>query len=97
MSLELDLLLLEEGLKVKNGKFDPSRKVENVIAADLTAKSKNVIATLQKTNCDFFQFGQEAAAYHPELYKKMNWREQYPTIKIEPKVKVTILNTGILE
>jgi len=72
-------------------------ELEKEIAVDLTKRAAKVIATLQKANCDFFQLGHEIAAYHPKRYKKMNWHEQYPKVRIKPVVKIQILNTGILE
>ncbi|RAP75874.1 Ger(x)C family spore germination protein [Paenibacillus montanisoli] len=97
ISLKLDLKLVEDGNGSKNYTKKIMNDLEKTITADLTVKSAKVIATLQKANCDYLQLGHEVAAYHPNLYKAMNWREQYPKLKIKPIVKVRILNTGIVE
>jgi spore germination protein KC len=98
ISLNLDLKLIEEGLDVKKHTKDMLKELEMQIAADIRAKASNVLATLQKTNCDYLDLGHEVHAYHPKLFIGMAWwREQYPKITITPKVKVKILNTGILE
>jgi spore germination protein KC len=99
ISLNLDLKLIEAGgdSHQKHTK-DMLKELEKRIAADIAAKASNVIATLQKTNCDYLQLGHEVSAYHPKLFGGINWwREQYPTIRIKPTVKVQILNTGILD
>ncbi|MGO4499214.1 Ger(x)C family spore germination protein [Paenibacillus sp. 2RAB27] len=98
ISLNLDLKLIEAGLDSKKYTKDILAELEKQIAADITTKVSNVIATLQKSNCDYLQLGHEVSAYHPKLFIGMAWwREQYPKITISPKVKVKILNTGILD
>ncbi|KRF43685.1 Ger(x)C family spore germination protein [Paenibacillus sp. Soil787] len=98
ISLKLDLKLVEEGHEdYKKHTKKMLTKLENEIAADITTKATNVIATLQKANCDYLQLGHEVAAYHPKLFEGLNWRKQYPKISIKPKVKIRILNTGILD
>ncbi|SEO74944.1 Ger(x)C family spore germination protein [Paenibacillus sp. OV219] len=97
ISLKMSVKLIEDGPAVKNHTNPMLQEMEKAIAADLTKKAESIIATLQKANCDYFQLGHELAAYHPKLYKGMNWREEYPKLTIKPKIKVTILNTGVLD
>lgn len=98
ISLKLDLKLIEEGHGVyKKHTVNMLTELEKGITDDITARASNVIATLQKANCDYLQLGHEVAAYHPKLFKGMNWREEYPKISIKPNVKIKILNTGVLE
>nr|WP_237179070.1 Ger(x)C family spore germination C-terminal domain-containing protein [Paenibacillus sp. MMS18-CY102] len=97
ISLKLEVKLVEEGLTVQKRTNKKLAKLETKIAADIAVKTAAVIATLQKVNCDYLQLGHETAAFHPNLYKGINWREQYPQLQIKPAVKVKILNSGILE
>ncbi|WNR42734.1 Ger(x)C family spore germination protein [Paenibacillus roseipurpureus] len=98
LSLKLDLKLIEDGHKVKKHTNTMLTELEKKITDDLTAKISNMIATLQKANCDIFQLGHEVAAYHPKLFKGKDWwREQYPKINIKPIVRVRILNSGVLD
>lgn len=97
ISLKLDLKIVEEDKELNKHSQDLFKSLEKSIEADLTAKAAKIIATLQKANCDYFQLGHEVAAYHPKLYRKMNWREQYPKLRIKPVVQANILNSGILE
>ncbi len=97
ISLHLRVKLIENGSELKKHTEQMLTKAETAIAADLTAKSTKVMATLQQANCDHLQLGHEVAAFHPHVYKKLNWREQYPRLSIKTKVHVQILNTGILE
>jgi spore germination protein KC len=98
ISLKLDLKLVEDG----NHEYQKHTnkvltELEKEIADDISTKASNVITTLQKANCDYLQLGHEVAAYHPKVFGNMNWREQYPKISIKPSVKISILNTGVLE
>lgn len=98
ISLKLDLKLISDGPEVKKHTNDMITELEKRITDDLTTKASNVVATLQKANCDNLELGHEVAAYHPKLFKgKEWWREQYPKITITPEVKIRILNTGVLE
>ncbi|MDR6554288.1 Ger(x)C family spore germination protein [Paenibacillus qinlingensis] len=98
ISLDLDLKLIEAGFESKRHTKDMLTELEKQISADLIPKAANVIAILQKTNCDYLQLGHEVSAYHPKLFGGIDWwREQYSTLPIQPQVKVKILNTGILE
>ena len=97
ISLKLDVKLIAEEFVIKDHSKKIFTELEKKIAADITEKASKVISTLQKANCDYLQLGHEVAAYHPKLFKGMNWREEYPKINIKPQVKVKILNTGILE
>ncbi|NQX63847.1 Ger(x)C family spore germination protein [Paenibacillus qinlingensis] len=98
ISLKLDLKLIKAGLDMERHTEASLRELEKQITADITAKATNVIATLQRTNCDYLQLGHEVSAYHPKLFGGIDWwREQYPKISIKPTVNVKILNTGILE
>jgi len=97
VSLKLDLKIVEEDTELNKHSKDVFKSLEKTIEEDLTSKAVEVIATLQKANCDYFQLGHEVAAYHPKLYGKMNWRELYPKLRIKPVIHVNILNSGILE
>ncbi|MBP3965858.1 Ger(x)C family spore germination protein [Paenibacillus lignilyticus] len=96
ISLKLDVKLVEDGFNDKKHTDKMLNDLEKAIAADLNSKASNVIATLQKANCDYLQISHELAAYHPILYKGMNFRAQYPKLIIKPNIKVKILNTGVL-
>ncbi|SFT05496.1 Ger(x)C family spore germination protein [Paenibacillus sp. BC26] len=97
ISLKLDVKLIKNGLKLKKHTNKMLSEMEKKIGDDITPKASKVIAALQLANCDSLQLGHRVAAYHPMLYEGMNWREEYPKIKIKPIVKIKILNTGILD
>ncbi|QHW33676.1 Ger(x)C family spore germination protein [Paenibacillus rhizovicinus] len=97
LSLKLGVKLVEDGHFERKHTKQTRAKMEKAIEADLDSMAATLIAKLQKANCDYFQLGHELAAYHPKLYKGMNWRVQYPKLAIKPNVKITILNTGVLE
>ncbi|WP_308639770.1 Ger(x)C family spore germination protein [Paenibacillus silvisoli] len=97
VALKMDLKLIENGTGKSNISNQELKKLEKTMEAELTSKSSEVIGILKRANCDYLQLGHEVAAFHPNLYRKMNWREEYPKLKIKPIVNVRILNTGIVE
>ncbi|TCM96259.1 Ger(x)C family germination protein [Paenibacillus sp. BK033] len=97
IALQLQLKLVEDGSEFKKHTDKMLQEMESAIAADLTTRITKVMAALQQANCDYLQLGHEVAVYHPSLFKYLDWREQYPSLSIKPKVTVKILNTAILE
>lgn len=99
ISLKLELKLIEEEHdEYKKHTNKMLTELEKKIADDITAKATNVITTLQKANCDYLQLGHEVSAYHPKVFESKDWwRQQYPKLSIKPSVKISILNTGVLE
>lgn len=72
------------------------KEVKKGVTAHLQKQSEDVADKLKEANCDFFGIGRELIAYHPALWKKVKWEEDYPNILIEPKVSVEIVHHGII-
>ncbi|MFY0761689.1 Ger(x)C family spore germination protein [Metabacillus dongyingensis] len=72
------------------------KKVNKEVTKYLQRQSEETAAKLQESNCDFFGIGRELIAYHPAIWKKVKWEEDYPNILIEPKVSVEIVHHGII-
>ncbi|EPD52081.1 Ger(X)C family germination protein [Paenisporosarcina sp. HGH0030] len=70
------------------------KKLNKEISVELTNQAKEVIAILLQANCDAFGIGMRLANTHPDIWKKMNWDEDYKNVQIEPKVNVSIIKTG---
>ncbi|MBT2700776.1 hypothetical protein J7E79_25945 [Bacillus sp. ISL-40] len=49
--------------------------------------------SLQKANCDVLGIGRQIKAYHPNIWKSINWRKDFPEMSIEPNFDVQILNS----
>lgn len=72
------------------------KKLNKQLSQQLTKESKKIIKTLQKANCDAFGVGRHLIAYHPDLWKKKNWKKDYPKVKFTPEVEVKMLYSGVL-
>jgi len=70
------------------------KKIEKELAVELTKQAKEIIMTLLQANCDAFGIGMKISSKHPDLWKKMNWDEEYKNVQIEPKVNVKTIKTG---
>ncbi|WP_163100319.1 Ger(x)C family spore germination protein [Peribacillus alkalitolerans] len=66
------------------------------ISIQLTKDAKEVIDIIQEANSDVLGIGRDISTKYPDLWKEMNWNEEYQKIKIEPKIKAEIVNTGTL-
>ncbi|MGD6830846.1 Ger(x)C family spore germination protein [Sutcliffiella halmapala] len=69
-------------------------KLQKDLSEELTKKTKKVTNTLLEANCDALGIGRRIASFHPDLWKKINWEEEYKNVQFEPNVKVNIINTG---
>ncbi|WLR47712.1 Ger(x)C family spore germination protein [Halobacillus litoralis] len=66
------------------------------LSETLTEDSVDIIAQLQGANSDVFGIGRRVKAYHPDTWKKLDWKEEYPEISIKPTVKVEVIQHGII-
>ncbi|WP_251026671.1 Ger(x)C family spore germination C-terminal domain-containing protein [Bacillus sp. ISL-46] len=48
---------------------------------------------MQKANCDVLGIGRQIKAYHPNIWKSINWLKDFPEMSIEPNFDVQILNS----
>ncbi|MFD4706197.1 Ger(x)C family spore germination protein [Gottfriedia sp. NPDC058432] len=96
---------IEVNLKVKANvsidglstlKFLGEDEMWSIINKDLNKRAQEVIKEIQLANSDVLGIGRYLKEHHPEKWRKLNWEKEYPTIKIKPKVVVTILSTGVI-
>ncbi|WP_282035267.1 Ger(x)C family spore germination protein [Metabacillus indicus] len=66
------------------------------IEKKLQQNMEETISIIQEANCDYLGIGRELIAYHPEMWKKLDWEKDYPEISIEPEVSVEIVHHGII-
>ncbi|MGM7700773.1 Ger(x)C family spore germination protein [Pseudalkalibacillus sp. Hm43] len=69
-----------------------SKKLSKILTKDMNAMLQKV----QEANSDPVGIGRELIAFHPEVWKKLEWRKDYPTIPITAKVQVKIGENGII-
>ncbi|MGM0836464.1 MAG: Ger(x)C family spore germination protein [Bacillota bacterium] len=79
--------------------FDKKVDIEKLhkdLSEELTNQAKNVTNTLLEANCDALGIGSRIASLHPDLWKQIDWEEEYKNVQFEPNVKVNIINTGTI-
>ncbi|WP_078378723.1 Ger(x)C family spore germination protein [Sutcliffiella halmapala] len=107
LTVNLDLNLQVGVIEFPEDDIFSQEKVDELntkISIYLTEKANTIIRKLQAANCDGFGIGRKLYAYHPKTWEQLlnrgeesvSWKEIYPTIKIEPSVKVEIQNSGII-
>lgn len=69
-------------------------RMEKELGKHLEEDSAATIKTLQKANCDVLGIGHQLKAYHPNIWKSLNWRKDFPEMSIEPNFDVQILNSA---
>lgn len=71
-------------------------KLNKILSKQLTDQAQKVIQQLQEANCDGLGIGRRIIALHHKIWKKLDWQTVYPTITINPDVKVEIIQKGII-
>lgn len=66
------------------------------LTKEMNILAEKVIHKMQKADCDELGIGKRIRAFHNEDWEKMNWDKDYRNITIEPNVKVTIIQHGII-
>jgi Ger(x)C family germination protein len=72
------------------------KELENILSKQLTEKAGNVIQKLQAARCDALGVGRELIAFHPEVWKKKNWEQDYAKVQFHPQVNVKVVGHGII-
>jgi Ger(x)C family germination protein len=72
------------------------KELGNVLSKQLTEKARNVIQKLQAARCDVFGVGRELMAFHPEVWKKKNWEQDYAKVQFHSQVNVEVVGHGII-
>lgn len=60
-------------------------KLNKELSKQLTKEAKRITKKLQKANCDAFGIGRHLIAYHPDLWKKKNWNEDYAKSEVQTR------------
>ncbi|MNG40861.1 hypothetical protein D3C84_1296750 [compost metagenome] len=63
----------------------------------MNEKAKKVVQQLQQARCDALGIGLHIKAHHNRYWKSVKWAEVYPEMDIEPRIKVSIDKSGIME
>ncbi len=76
-------------------KKDILKTLEENFQQRIQADFEEVLQILQEQKSDTLGIGRYIRAYHPKMFKD-DWHEQFASLTLEPKVKVSIIRTGIL-
>lgn len=68
--------------------------MEKVLSKHFENNAMEIIKTMQSANSDVLGIGNELRAFHPKVWKSLNWRKDYPKMIIKPKIDINILNTN---
>ncbi|MEC4587299.1 Ger(x)C family spore germination protein [Bacillus safensis] len=99
VTFSLDYEFTTSVLEYPKDNLDTDKKIKMLnkrLSAILTKDAERVIAALQEANSDVLSLGRKYRVKHYDEYMKMNWVTDYPKVKIIPKVKVNITQTGII-
>lgn len=75
-------------------KSDYVNQMEKQLNSYLEERAVATIQTIQKANSDVLGIGRKIYSFHPDIWKSLDWRKDYPQMSIEPKFDVQILNSN---
>jgi Ger(x)C family germination protein len=91
--VQLQINAFELGENVHIYKPDYVNQMEKELSNHLEEVAVSTIEILQKANCDLLGIGKQLKAYHPSIWKSLDWRKDFPRLSIEPSFNVQILNS----
>lgn len=71
------------------------KKLEKKIEKQMSKESEAMIHKLQRHNSDILDFGARIRAFHPEIWKKINWDKAFPNAKVKVDYHVKIRRSGV--
>lgn len=92
IKVRLKMNSIEAGETVQLLNTNSVNQMEKQLSKHLEEQSMETIKTLQKANCDLLGIGKQLKAYHPNIWKSLKWRKDYPRLSIETNFDVKILN-----
>ncbi|BBI36376.1 Ger(x)C family spore germination protein [Cohnella abietis] len=72
-------------------------KLEKLLSEQLTDEAKAIVQKMQRAGHDGFGIARRLMAYHPKLWKQIDWKKEYPEVQFDTRVLVEIANTGITQ
>lgn len=97
VNLQLDLHVnVVEYPKDQLHKKSTIKHLNQKLSELLTERAEETVSKMQDANSDLFGIGRILIARHPEVWKKTDWKTEYPKIQIKSKVNVTVETHGII-
>ncbi|MBA2174659.1 Ger(x)C family spore germination protein [Halobacillus locisalis] len=99
VSVEVNLALKVRVVEYPADHLQEKKTIDELnvtLSEEVTKDAEKIVAKMQEANSDIWGIGRQVKAYHPEVYKKLKWSETFPEIDITPKVKVEIVQHGII-
>lgn len=100
ITVDIDLNLKVEALEYPKDHLADKKEIKRLnkeISKQLTKKADKIFKNLQIANCDALGIGRDLIAFHPKVWKALDWDKAYPKIKIKPNIKVEVISSGIIE
>ncbi|MBA2944232.1 spore gernimation protein GerC [Paenibacillus sp. CGMCC 1.16610] len=95
IKVSMNIYATELGEELSGLKSEYVDKMEKALSNHLNEIATDTIKKIQEANSDVLGIGKELRAFHPALWKTLEWRKDYPQVLIEPQFEVRILNTEI--
>lgn len=95
IALKLNLVVLEYSHDHLTETKD-YHEVNKMLKEEIERKARKVIDKIQRAGSDQFGIGRSLMAYHPKVWKELDWKEVYPRMEITPNIEVQIVGTGII-
>jgi len=78
-------------------KMSVMHNLERLLSEELTDNSKEIVRKMQKAGHDGFGIARRLMAFHPKLWKRIDWKKEYPQVRFDTRVALEIVNTGITQ
>jgi spore germination protein KC len=95
LNVHLEINVFDLGKSFHENKPDYINHMEKELSNHLKDMAVESIETMQKANCDILGIGKELKAHHPDIWKSLDWRKDYPRMTIEPSFDVQIMNSDV--
>ncbi|BFT70087.1 Ger(x)C family spore germination C-terminal domain-containing protein [Paenibacillus sp. P36] len=95
IKVSMNIYATELGEQLSGLKTEYVNEMEKALSNHLNEMATNTIKKIQEANSDVLGIGKELRAFHPAIWKTLEWRKDYPQVLIEPQFEVRILNTEI--
>ncbi len=72
------------------------QELEKKMETEIAARLSKTIKKLQRLNSDPIDFGEQFRVQHPDIWKRISWKNVFPKARFKVLVKVILLREGVL-
>lgn len=92
--IDVEGRIIEKTCQIDLSKDDHVQHIARQLKQEYEREARQVVQKMQRERIEAAQLGTEVRAYHPRIWRNINWKDQFPAIDIDIAYDVSITGIG---